>query len=115
ERLPRHLACQLPGGQPAQLGVDQRQELPGGVRVTLLDGGQDTRDIAHAADCTSAGSETRPETSHPRHPATGRSPPSWKWPAPGSAASWPATRIRTTTAPSATTPSSSGSPAAPPP
>ena len=35
------------GGQPAQLVVDQRQELLGRVRVALLDGGQDLRDIAH--------------------------------------------------------------------
>jgi hypothetical protein len=34
-------------GQFAQLIVDQRQELLGGVQVTLLDGGQDVRDIGH--------------------------------------------------------------------
>jgi hypothetical protein len=39
EGLARLLLRQLLGGQPAQLVVDQRQELLGGVGVALLDGG----------------------------------------------------------------------------
>ena len=35
------------GRQPAQLVVDQRQELLGGVRIALLDGGQDAGDFVH--------------------------------------------------------------------
>ena len=58
------------GRELAQLVVDQRQELLGGVRVALLDGGQDLRDVGHAAKHTPAESEPRPETGHrlsPRH------------------------------------------------
>ena len=49
ERLAGLLLGQLLGGQLAQLVVDQRQELLGGVRVALLDGGQDARDVGHKA------------------------------------------------------------------
>src|SRR5262249_4586797 len=45
--LPRLLLGQPVGREPAQLVVDQGQQLLGGGRVALLDGGQDTRDIAH--------------------------------------------------------------------
>jgi hypothetical protein len=38
---------QLLGGQLAELVVDQRQELLGGVRVALLDGGQDLGNVTH--------------------------------------------------------------------
>src|SRR5262249_31887000 len=48
ERLPRLLVRELLGRQFAQLLVDQRQELLGGGRIALLDGGQDARDVAHA-------------------------------------------------------------------
>ena len=37
------------GRQLAQLVVDQGQQLLGGLRVALLDGGQDARDVGHAA------------------------------------------------------------------
>ena len=47
ERLARLLLGQLLRRQLAQLVVDQRQELLGGVRVALLDRGQDAGDIAH--------------------------------------------------------------------
>jgi hypothetical protein len=47
ERLARLLLRQLLRRQLAQLVVDQRQELLGGVRVALLDGGEDARDVAH--------------------------------------------------------------------
>jgi hypothetical protein len=33
-----------------QLIVDQRQELPGGGRIAVLDGGQDAGDVGHAAE-----------------------------------------------------------------
>jgi hypothetical protein len=45
--LPRLLVGELLGRQLAQLVVDQRQELVGGVRVALFDGGQDAGDIGH--------------------------------------------------------------------
>lgn len=35
------------GGQPAQFVIDQRQQLLCRIRVALLDGGQDLRDVAH--------------------------------------------------------------------
>ena len=47
ERLARLLLGQLLGRQLAQLVVDQRQQLLGGVRVALLDGGQDARNFTH--------------------------------------------------------------------
>ena len=47
ERLAGPLLGQLPRGQPAQLVVDQRQELVGGLRVALLDRPEDMRDVVH--------------------------------------------------------------------
>jgi hypothetical protein len=43
----RPLAGEALGGQPEQLLVDERQELLGGVGVSLLDGRQDARNVAH--------------------------------------------------------------------
>src|SRR5262249_56471555 len=43
----RLLLGQLLGRQLAQLVVDQRQQLLGGVRLALFDGGQDAGDFAH--------------------------------------------------------------------
>src|SRR6266567_4105065 len=50
ERLSWFLLCQLDRCQLAQLVIDQRQELAGGVWIALLDGGQDVRDVAHVPD-----------------------------------------------------------------
>jgi hypothetical protein len=47
ERLARLLLGQLVRRQLPQLIVDQRQKLLGGVRVALLDGGQDASDFGH--------------------------------------------------------------------
>ena len=47
QRLPGILLGQLLSRQFAQLLVDQRQELPRGVRIALLDGGQDACHIGH--------------------------------------------------------------------
>jgi hypothetical protein len=47
ERLPGLLADHLLGRQPTQLVVDERQQLLGGVRVALLDRGQDVGDLGH--------------------------------------------------------------------
>jgi hypothetical protein len=47
ERLPRLLLGQPLRRQLPQLVVDQRQELPGGVRVTLFDCGQDVGHLHH--------------------------------------------------------------------
>ena len=52
ERLARLLLGQPLRRQLAQLVVDQRQELLGGGRVALLDGGQDAGDVAHAGQFT---------------------------------------------------------------
>ena len=49
ERLPRPFLRQLPRRQPAQLLVDQRQQLLGGARVAPLDGGQGGGDVAHGS------------------------------------------------------------------
>jgi hypothetical protein len=47
QRLARFLLGKPLGGEPAEFVVDQRQQLLGGGSVTLLDGGQDTRGLAH--------------------------------------------------------------------
>ena len=44
--LPGFLLGQLLGRQPAQLVVDQREELIGRLRIAPLDGGEDARDVA---------------------------------------------------------------------
>ena len=49
ERLAGLFLGKFLGRQPPQLVVDERQELRGGVRVALLDGGQDAGDFRHAA------------------------------------------------------------------
>jgi hypothetical protein len=52
QRLARLLLGQLLGRELAQLVVDQRQELRGGVRGALVDGGQNARDIVHTGRIT---------------------------------------------------------------
>src|SRR5262249_43969210 len=47
ERLARLLLSQPLDREPAQLVVDQRQQLLRGVRIALLHGGQDRRDLIH--------------------------------------------------------------------
>src|SRR5262249_44146723 len=49
QRLPRTFPRQLPGGQAAQLVVDQRQDSRGGVLIVRTDGVQKTRDLAHVS------------------------------------------------------------------
>jgi hypothetical protein len=46
--LARFLLGQLLPRQLLQLVVDQRQQLLGGVRIAVLDGGQDAGDVGHA-------------------------------------------------------------------
>ena len=67
ERLPGPFLAELLRGKPAQLVVNQRQELLGGVRVALLDGGQDAGDIGHRR--------------HQQGDGLSRTPPSnpWRW------------------------------------
>src|SRR5262249_2561360 len=60
QRLARLLLSQALGGEAAQLVVDQRQQLGGGVRIALLDGGQDAGDLGHVSDST--GRKRRLET-----------------------------------------------------
>ena len=57
-------AGQPGGGELAQLVVDEREQLGGGLGVALLDGGQDVGDVGHAAKHTPAEDEPRPETSY---------------------------------------------------
>ena len=47
ERLAGLLLRQPLGGQLAELVVDQRQELLGGLGVAVLDGREDARDVVH--------------------------------------------------------------------
>src|SRR5207244_9612274 len=47
ERLPGLFLSQLGRRQLAQLVVDQREKLLGGVRIALLDGGQDAVHFTH--------------------------------------------------------------------
>src|SRR5262249_31672095 len=53
ERLAGLLLGEPLCGQLAQLVVDERQQLLGGLEVALLDGGQDSGDVAHADQSTS--------------------------------------------------------------
>ena len=66
EGLARLLLGQPLGGQLAQLVVDQRQELLGGLRVAVLDGREDARDVVHRRE--------PPGTSHPAASARTRAP-----------------------------------------
>src|SRR5262249_28510735 len=112
---------QLVGRELAQLVVDQRQELRGGLRVALLDGGQDAGDVAHSVrrhagtlgddrimtpggpacpPCRAdGGRDGAPATGGRRGRSRSSSRPSWGWRrGPGSpswwasGACWPATR-----------------------
>ena len=47
ERMAQEEPGQTLRGQSAQFIVDERQQLLGGLRVALLDGGQDASDFAH--------------------------------------------------------------------
>jgi len=47
QRLPGFLLSEFLGRQLAQLIIDQRQELLGGVWVALFDRAQDRCDVAH--------------------------------------------------------------------
>jgi hypothetical protein len=53
--LARLLLGQLLGGKPAQLVVNQRQQLRGGLGIALLDGAQNPCDVAHGARIPNAG------------------------------------------------------------
>jgi hypothetical protein len=48
ESLSGLLVCQALSGEAAQFGVDQRQELVGGLRVALDNGIEDVRHVRHA-------------------------------------------------------------------
>ena len=50
ERLAGRLVGQPLGRQAAQLLVNEREQPAGGVRVALLDGFQNARDLAHAVE-----------------------------------------------------------------
>ena len=63
ERLAGLLLRQALGRQLAQLVVDERQQLLGGVWVALVDGGQDARNITHGPEDT---------TGQPRQQAPGQ-------------------------------------------
>ena len=47
QRLARFLLGQLLRRKLSKLVIDQRQELIGGVRIAVFDGGQNTRDLMH--------------------------------------------------------------------
>jgi hypothetical protein len=47
QRLPWLLPGELLRGELAQLVVDQRQQLVGGVRIALVDGLEDAGDVGH--------------------------------------------------------------------
>ena len=69
EALPRGLAGEPLGGQPAQFLVDQGQELLGGPRVALLDRREDVRDVAHRSE--SPESSNPAASTRPRAPSLG--------------------------------------------
>src|SRR5262249_34280766 len=75
ERLARLLLGQPDGSELAQFVVDEREQLLRGARAAVLDGGQDLRDVSHAAKHTLAERAPRPETGHrPAPPAPGAYP-----------------------------------------
>ena len=47
KRLDRFLPRHLPARQPAEFGVNQGQQLLGGVRLTSVDRVQNLRDVIH--------------------------------------------------------------------
>jgi hypothetical protein len=47
ERLPGRVGGHPGGGELAKIVVDEGEELPGGVWITLFGGGQDAGDLAH--------------------------------------------------------------------
>jgi len=47
KRLARGLAGQPLGGEAAKFPIDEGQQLPGGLRVAAVDGGQDAGNFAH--------------------------------------------------------------------
>src|SRR5262245_30734846 len=49
QRLAWFFGGQFCGGEPAELVIDERKELLGGLRVAAVDGGENARDFAHAA------------------------------------------------------------------
>src|SRR5439155_25926701 len=51
QRLASLLVSQLLSRQPAQLVVDKRQKLLRGVRIALLNGGQDAGHFGHVTEC----------------------------------------------------------------
>ena len=69
ERLAGLLLGQPLGGQLAQLVVDQRQELLGGLGVAVLDGREDARDVVHRRG--SPGDDAPAATAGTRAPSLG--------------------------------------------
>src|SRR5262249_13380457 len=57
QRLSRRFVSQPVGGQPAQVVVDQGQELRRGVRVAGRDGVEKRSEVAHRAISSSAGQQ----------------------------------------------------------
>src|SRR6266567_3385065 len=55
EGLPGFFPRDLFRGQFTQLIVDQRQQPLGGLRIALVDGGQESSHVAHEADSPSVG------------------------------------------------------------
>ena len=51
ERLAGRLLGQFLRCEPAQLAIHQGQKLLGGVRIALLDGGEDYGDLGHVTEC----------------------------------------------------------------
>ena len=62
ERLAGLLPGQPPGGELAQLVVDQGQELLGGPRLALLDRREDAGDVVHAGRCPGPSDRAAPTT-----------------------------------------------------
>jgi hypothetical protein len=64
ERLARPVTSHLQSRQPAQLVVDQRQQLLRGGGIALLDGGQDLRDVRHDEERTWPGAILQGANAH---------------------------------------------------
>jgi len=85
KRLSGGLVDHFLGGEPPPLVVNQGQELVDGVRIALLDGGQNSSDVAHRRG--TPGVETR------RNVRTER--PEWRRiPCPACGRTWRADRAR---------------------
>lgn len=52
--MTRGFAGHFAGGDPAQLGIDQGEQILGGSRIAVFNGVEDARNVAHSAQGSGA-------------------------------------------------------------